>query len=112
MALLGIQIICIIFVFFMMYLVHIHYRKQELPRIETLFWFTSLTILALIIIIPDTAQFLTTTFSVNRLMDLIVIIALMVTFYMLVSMRIEMYKLNKKLEVKIRTKTLRSAPTK
>ena len=112
MGLLGIQIISVVFIFFMMYVVQIHYRKGELPRPEAIFWYLSLATLAFIVIIPDTAQFLTRTFSVTRLMDLIVITALMITFYMLISMRIEIHKLKLKLEERVRDQAIKSAKSK
>lgn len=95
-----------------MYVVQIHYRKNELPRTEAMFWYLSLAALALIVVIPDSARFLTLTFSVTRLMDLIVIVALMVVFYMLVTTRIELHKLKKKLETRVREQALNQAKSK
>ena len=106
MNLIGIQIISIIFIFFMMYVVHIHYRKKELPAIEAIFWYTTFVVLALIVIIPETAQFVTTTFEVSRLTDFITAIAFMVVFGMLIDTRMQMHKLRKKLEEKIRKEAI------
>lgn len=109
MSFAGIQIISLLFIFFMMYVVHIHYRKQELPITETIFWFTSLVILAIIVIVPNTARFVTQTFSVNRLMDFIVIVGFMITLYMLIDNRIQIQKLRKQLEEKVRDKAITKA---
>lgn len=109
MGLLGIQIISIVFIFFMLYVVQIHYRKKELPTLETIFWSTSLVVLAVVVIVPDTAQFLTRTFSVTRLMDLGVIISLMVLFAITVDSRIQIHKLRRKLEDKVRNETIKRA---
>jgi hypothetical protein len=109
MNLLGIQIISIIFIVFMMYVVQIHYKKNELPRTEAIFWLTTFTGLALIVIIPKTASFVTSTFAVSRLTDFITAVALMIIFGMLIDLRIKMHKFNKKLESSTRDKAIKNA---
>lgn len=93
----------------MMYVVQIHYKKNELPKTEAVFWLTTFLVLAFIVIIPKTAQFVTTTFAVSRLTDFITAIALMIIFGMLIDLRIKTHKLNKKLETKTRDTAIKNA---
>lgn len=112
MSFLGVQIISIIFIFFMLYVVQIHFRKRELSRLETIFWYLTFASLAIIVVNPDTAQFLINTFAVSRLLDLIMIVAFMVIFYMLIDTRIQLHKFRSKLEEKVRAEAIKNAKTK
>lgn len=86
----------------MMYVVQIHYRKNELPKLEAFFWYITLVVLAFIVIIPETANFVTETFDVSRLTDFLTAVAFMIVFVMLINTRIQVHKLRQKLETKTR----------
>ena len=103
---LGIQIISILFILFMLYMVRIHHKKSELPKTETTFWLVTFIVLGVIVIIPNSARFITRTFAIGRLMDLITIIAFMIAFFMLIENRIQIHKLRKKLEERVREKAM------
>jgi len=102
----GIQLLSITFIALMLYVVRIHYKKQELSKFETTFWTLALICLAVIVTVERTAEFVRDLFAVTRLMDVIVIFALMGTFVLLINNRIELTKLKRKLERIVRDRAI------
>jgi hypothetical protein len=103
---LGIQLLSITFITLMIYVVRIHYKKGELGKVEAGLWTLALIAIAIIVTVERTADFVRDLFSVTRLMDVIVIFALMGTFVLLINNRIELTKLQKKLEKIVRDKAI------
>lgn len=102
----GIQLLSIIFIFIMLYVVRIHYKKHELPRVEAIFWSVVLLSLATITIVPGSADLVRSLFQVSRLLDVIMIIAFMGTFIFLIENRIQISKLRSKLDKLTRVKAM------
>jgi len=102
----GIQILSITFIIIMLYVVRIHYKKNELPRVEALIWSAGLIVLGVIVSIKQSADFVRNLFSVTRLLDVLVIIALMGTFILLIENRIEIAKLRTRLERLVRDRAM------
>lgn len=105
---LGIQILSITFIIIMLYVVRIHYKKNELPKVEALIWSTGLIILGVIVSIKQSADFVRNLFEVTRLLDVLVIIALMGTFILLIENRIQINKLRTRLERLVRDRAMES----
>lgn len=103
---LGIQILSVTFILLMLYVVRIHVRKGELPKIEATFWTLSLLLLGVLVVIPATADFIRHLFDVTRLTDVIVIFALMGTFVLLIDNRIQTNKMRMKLERLVRDQAI------
>ena len=103
---LGIQLLSITFIIAMLYVVRIHYKKGELPRVEAIAWSIALLFVGVIVTIPATADFIRNLFEVTRLTDVIVIFALMGTFVLLIENRIQINKLRVKLERIVREKAI------
>ena len=76
----GIQILSITFILIMLYVVRIHVKKKELPRAEAYGWAIGLVVLGVIVSVQQSADFIRHLFAVTRLLDVLVIIALMGTF--------------------------------
>jgi len=104
----GIQILSTVFIFIMLYVVRIHYKKGDLPKVEAVFWVTILFIIGTLVIVEHTANFIRTLFAVTRLTDVIVIFALMGVFVLLIENRIQINKLRRKLEKLVREKAMES----
>ena len=104
----GIQILSITFIIIMLYVVRIHYKKNELPRVEALVWSIGLIVLGIIVGMKKSADFVRNLFSVTRLLDVLVIIALMGTFILLIENRIQITKLRNKLERLVRDRAMES----
>lgn len=102
----GIQLLSITFIALMLYVVRIHHKKGELPRVEAVSWSVALVALAILVTVPQSADLLRNLFSVTRLTDVIVIFALMGTFILLINNRIEINKLRSKLERLVRERAI------
>jgi hypothetical protein len=105
---LGIQILSLTFIFIMLYVVRIHAKKHELPQVEATIWTISLVVLGVIVSVKQSADFVRHLFSVTRLLDVLVIIALMGTFILLIENRIQIGKLRQKLERVVRDRAMDS----
>jgi hypothetical protein len=102
----GIQILSITFIIIMLYVVRIHYKKNELPRIEAMIWSFGLILLGVVVSVKQSADFVRNLFAVTRLLDVLVIIALMGTFIILIENRIQINKLRTKLERLVRDRAM------
>lgn len=103
---LGIQILSVTFILIMLYVVRIHYQKRELPRTEAVAWSVGLILLGLVVSVKSTADFVRNLFAVTRLLDVLVIVALMGTFIILIENRIQINKLRLKFERLIRDRAM------
>lgn len=104
----GIQILSLTFIIIMLYVVRIHTKKNELPRVEAYIWSIGLIILAVVVSIKQSADFVRNLFAVTRLLDVLVIIALMGTFIILIDNRIQINKLRSRLERLVRDRAMES----
>lgn len=105
---LSIQILSITFIAIMLYVVRIHVKKGELPKVESYIWSIGLVILGVIVSVKQSADFVRNLFAVTRLLDVLVIIALMGTFIILIENRIQINKLRSKLERLVRDRAIES----
>ena len=103
---LGIQILSLTFIILMLYVIRIHYKKGELPKVEALAWTIGLIILGIIVSIKQSADFVRNLFAVTRLLDVLVIVALMGTFILLIENRIQITKLRQKLDKLVRDRAM------
>jgi hypothetical protein len=104
----GIQILSITFILIMLYVVRIHVKKHELAKGEAYGWSIGLIILGIIVSVKQSADFVRNLFSVTRLLDVLVIIALMGTFIILIENRIQINKLRSRLERLVRDRAMES----
>lgn len=104
----GIQVLSVTFILIMLYTVRIHYKKNELPKVEAWVWSIGLIILGIIVSFKGTADMVRSLFSVTRLLDVLVIIALMGTFILLIENRIQINKLRQKLDRLVRDRAMES----
>lgn len=99
---LGIQILSLTFILIMIYVVRIHYKKNELPKVEAAIWISALVGLGIIVSYQPSADFVRSLFRVDRLTDIIVIVSLMFVSVVMIENRIQINKLRKKLELLVR----------
>lgn len=101
-----IQVLCVIFGLFMLYVVRIHKRKNHLVPFEYGAW-TGLWIAFIVLtVFPQSVRGVAERLNVARVFDLLVIIALMITVFLTFYNRIMINKLNDKLESVIRKKAI------
>lgn len=103
---LGIQILSLTFIIIMLYVIRIHYKKGEIPKVEAYAWTFGLLILGVIVSVEQSANFVRNLFTVTRLLDVLVIIALMGTFILLIENRIQITKLRVKLDKLVRDRAM------
>ncbi len=103
---LGIQILSITFILIMLYVVRIHFKKGELAKVEAMVWSFSLIVLGLVVSFRSSADFVRGLFKVDRLTDIIVIIALMFVGVVMIENRIQINKLRSKLERIVRDRAM------
>lgn len=102
----GIQILSLTFIIIMLYVVRIHVKKQELPKVEATIWSLGLILLGVIVSVKQSADFVRNLFAVTRLLDVLVIIALMGTFILLIENRIQINKLRVLLDRIVRERAI------
>lgn len=90
----------------MLYVVRIHYKKSEIPKVEAVVWSVGLIVLGIIVSVRESADFVRNLFAVTRLLDVLVIVALMGTFTLLIENRIQINRLRSKLERVVRDRAI------
>ncbi|MBI5151197.1 MAG: DUF2304 domain-containing protein [Candidatus Pacebacteria bacterium] len=100
------QVISVIFAFFMMYVVRIHHKKQHLDALEFWCWISLWTAFGLTALFPQTFQGITETLHISRVFDLLVIVALMIVVFFTFQNRMYFKRLEKKLEHMIRERAM------
>jgi hypothetical protein len=90
----------------MLYIVRIHFKKGELPKVEAIIWFLTLIILGIIVSFKSSADFIRGFFKVDRLTDIIVIVSLMFVGVVMIENRIQINKLRGKLERIVRDRAM------
>ncbi len=95
------------FGFFMMYVLRLNYRRGHLRPFEFGAWLAIWFGLILLALFPDTLRGIADTLRIGRVFDLLTIIAFIILSLVLVSTRLTVLELRKKLEQVVRTEALR-----
>jgi len=74
----GIQIIAIIFAFWMIYFTFLHFRRKEFDKKELFSWQILWLGLIIVVLFPGSVKFVLEATSITRTFDLVVIIAIVV----------------------------------
>lgn len=93
---LGIQIISIMFAIFMMYLVRLHFKRNNIGRKEYLFWNTAWIVFIVFALLPHLLTPVLTKLSVVRALDFLMIVAFMILTYIMFSDHIAIRDLYRK----------------
>lgn len=102
----GIQILSVTFILVMLYVVRIHYKKNELPKVEAIVWSSVLVALGVIVAFKSSADLVRGLFKVDRLTDIIVIVSLMFVGVVMIENRIQINKLRAKLDRIVRDRAM------
>jgi hypothetical protein len=95
---LGIQIISIMFAIFMMYLVRLHFIRNNIGRKEYFFWNTAWIVFIIFALLPHLLTPVLTKLSVVRALDFLMIVAFMILTYIMFSDHIAIRDLYRKTE--------------
>ncbi len=105
------QILSVLFGFFMLYWVRTHYIRKHMESFEYGIWTTVWALFIFAAIFPQTFQGITESLNIARVFDLLVIIALMVITFVSFQNRIHYKRLEKKLEESMRKKAIDAKTT-
>lgn len=104
---LGLQITGIMFALLMIYFALLHYKKQHLSGIEIASWLLIWVLVILVILFPDIVRVYAMSFSVSRVLDLLIAGAFIVMFVMVASAYVRVSELEKRLDDLVRKLALK-----
>ncbi|MFH1822851.1 MAG: DUF2304 domain-containing protein [Patescibacteria group bacterium] len=93
----GIQIVAIIFAFWMIYFTFLHFRRKEFDKKEMCLWQIVWLGLIIVVIFPRSVKFILEATSITRTFDLVVIIGMVILF----GVTFRNYVISKRMEKKI-----------
>ena len=99
---LGIQILGILFGFFMMYYTFLHYKRKEFTIKEYSFWFVFWALFVVITLFPQILDPLLATLNIARALDFFIIAGFLFLIFITVYTYIIVRKNQKKLEEVVR----------
>lgn len=103
----GLQITGILFALFMIYFALLHFKKGQLNGMEITSWIIIWVLLILIIIFPEIVRTYAISFSISRVLDLLIGGAFIVIFIMVGSAYVRVNKLEKRVEDLVRKLALK-----
>lgn len=105
-SIIGIQILAIIFALWMAYFTHLHFKRQELHRIEHIFWQALWIGLIGVVIFPKSINFALETLRINSTFDFVLVVGVTILFAIVFHNYITLKRLEKKFEELIRSDSL------
>lgn len=102
------QIIATLFALFMMYVVSIHAKKRTLSLIEASFWYTIWIFFIIITMFPFLLTDIAGALRFSRVFDLLVVVALMVISFLIITSYFRQKETEKKLENLVRRMAIES----
>ena len=84
-TLLGIQIISILFALFMIYMIRLHYKRDNLGKKEYLLWLSCWLLFILFASFPGVLTPVINTLKIVRVLDLMMVMAFMILTYLAFS---------------------------
>ena len=89
------------------YMSYLYYKRKEFNRLELLFWMTIWAGFIAIVVSPSSFNFILKTLVLGRMMDLIVIVALIVIYMLTFSNYVKNKSIQRKIEILIRNHALK-----
>lgn len=108
----GLQITGVIFSLIMIYLSIVHYKKGSLNSLEIAVWLSIWVLVILAVVFPDIVRTYSISFSVSRVLDLLIAGGFVLTISMIASVYVRFNKLEKKIEDLVRKLTLKDSEKK
>lgn len=103
---LGVQMLGIIFGLFMAYFSFVHYKRREFKKGQFLFWEIVWIGFITVVIFPKITSFISYGLGIARTMDFLMIIGFMLIIFLTFYNYINLNKLKRKLEEKVREDAL------
>jgi hypothetical protein len=109
---LGLQFIALAFALVMIYFAYVNFRKGEINRVEFASWLTAWVLAMIIVIFPDTIRKTAQTFSISRLLDLLIAGGFLLVMVMVSIAYIRTKRIEKKIEELVRKEALKEIKNK
>lgn len=110
--LLGIQILAVLFALIMIYFTHLFYKRGNYGAKSFAMWLSAWIGVALLLVVPQSLQYIARALSLTRITDLYTSIAILflvtVTFYMYATVK----KIEKKMEKFVRSQAIKNVKKK
>ena len=100
--LLGIQILGVLFALFMLYLTFVHQKRKEFTAKEYIFWVVIWAGFIIVTVFPKVLEPIVKTLSLNRTMDLLIILGFIFVVGILFHNYIALRNTQKKIEEVVR----------
>jgi hypothetical protein len=104
----GLQIVAILFSFFMIYLAILNFKRHEIGRVEIFSWLIIWLFTILAVVFPELLRTFATHFAVSRLFDLMVVSGFILVITMVTISYLRVKRVSRKLEDLIRREALRN----
>ena|SRR3989304_8879598 len=109
---LGLQFLALAFALVMIYFAYVNYKRKEINKAEIIIWVTAWTTAIIMVFFPDTLRGIAQTFFISRLLDLMIMGALVLVITMVALAYVRTRKIEKKLERFIREEALKKLKVK
>jgi len=109
MNILGIQIIAILFAFFMIYVVFLHFKKKDLEVGEAFFWILLWLGFIIVTLFPGILENIIEKLFIARVMDFLMVVAFMILAFLGFQNYVSNKKTQKKIEEIVREEAIRDA---
>ncbi|MFC1687623.1 DUF2304 domain-containing protein [Patescibacteria group bacterium] len=106
----GIQIAAIIFALGMSYFSYLHFRRGEFRKFEFILWQILWIGLVVVVLFPQSVNFILETFSISRTFDLVVIVGIVILFGVTFRNYVIVKRIEKKVEDSVRRESLENLP--
>jgi hypothetical protein len=103
------QLLSLIFGLYMVYWSFLSYKKRLYYLNEMIFWVIVWFVFILVSLFPDTVKFILQTFQISRTMDLLMIIAFMLIWFITFKNYTDNRQLRKKLSELVRSEAIKNA---
>ena len=105
----GLQLVAIVFSLIMIYLAYLHYRRNEIGRVEFITWWVIWSGTMLIIIFPDLLKGFANTFFITRVFDFMVIGGFILVITLAYKAYVKAQSLEKRIGKLIREQAIKEA---
>ena len=102
LEMLPLQILSTLFALSMLYWTYLSYRRRTIRFCELLFWIGAWSAFALVVIFPNSTNSFLERLSVNRTMDLMLIVGFMLIWVVLFADYLEIRRLRQRLQELVR----------
>jgi len=103
----GLQIVAVIFAFFMMYFSLVNFKRREISKIELLSWVSIWIVTIFIVLFPDLLRKYSSMIAISRVFDLMVVGGFILVILMISITYVRVKRIEKKINELVRKDALK-----